>query len=147
MAEEKSLSIEVVKEMMLEMQRQNADMLSSVIQELKKPTVMEQKEIDKELQRIKDANEERRANSQGILIQMKDRHTEKMICSHKHREGQSHGVLVMERGNTQYIHCQKCHANIRPGQKPETNSDTAAIYSTELFNRVFQELPTQEMFG
>lgn len=150
--ETKSISIDVVKEMLKEMQRQNAEMLASVIKELKKPTVMEQKAIDQEVERIKAANEERKANSAGVLQQMRDNRFQQTVCSHKHSSaegGHSHGVFVMEKAPSPgFIHCQKCHVNIRPGTPPQENADPRALYDTALFNRIFQELPTtNEMFA
>lgn len=148
MEEPKSISIDVVKQMLAEQARQNGEMLREVIQELKKPTALEQREIDKEIQRIKDANEERRVNSQGIKMQMADKRLNQEICSHKHQNGHTHCVFVMERAPSPgYILCQKNQCKIRPGQRPAENADNGAIYDTGLFNRLFQELPTQEMFG
>jgi hypothetical protein len=148
MDEQKSVSIDVVKQMLAEQARQNSEMLKEVIQELKKPTLLEQKEIDKEIQRIKDANEERRVNSLGIKQQMADKRLNQQICSHKHRDGHSHCVFVMEKAPSPgYILCQKNQCKIRPGAVPAEGADGGAIYDTALFNRLFQELPTQEMFG
>lgn len=148
MPEDKVISIDVVRQMMAEQNRQNAEMLATVIQELKKPTVLEQKELDKELQRIMDANEERKGNAQGILAKMKDDEVTRQICTHKHKDGNSHGVFVAEKAPSPgYIHCQKCHANVRPVQRPPENADIRAIYDISLFNRMFQELPSSEMFG
>lgn len=148
MPEEKSLSIEVVKEMMKEMQRQSHENMIALAQELRKPTVLEQKEIDAELKRIMDANEERRVNSLGIKQQMADKRLNQSICSHKHRDGNSHCVFIMEKAPSPgYILCQKNQCKIRPGSTPAENADGGAIYDTGLFNRLFQELPTQEMFG
>lgn len=148
MSEEKSLSIDIVQQMMKEQARQNAEMLKEVIQELKKPTVLEQKEIDAEIQRIKFANEERKANSAGILQQMHDKQISQTICSHKHRDGNSHCVFIYEKAPSPgYILCQKNQCKIRPGEPPREGPDSSAIYDTALFNQLFQELPTNEMFG
>lgn len=148
MPEEQSLSIKVVQQMMAEMQKQNAENMSAIIQELKKPTVLEQKAIDAELKRILDANEERKTNAQGIKQQMAEKALTQAICSHTHRDGNSHGVYIMEKAPSPgYILCQKNQCKIRPGQKPTENADHGAIYDTALFNRLFQQLPSQEMFG
>lgn len=147
MAEDKSLPIDVVRQMLAEQSKQNAEMLASVIQELKKPTLLEQKAIDAEVQKIQAANEERRANSEGIKQQMREKKGFQAICTHKHRDGNTHGVFIMEKAPSPgYIHCQLCHANIRPVGKPEKNADVSAIYDVSLFNRMFQELPSSEMF-
>ena len=147
MADEKTISIDVVKQMMAEQAKQNSEMLASVIQELKKPTVAEQKALDAELQRIKDANEERKGNAAGILMKMQQDRFEKETCTHEHRNGVSHGVKVEEKAPSPgYILCQSCQANVRPGPKPTENSDPRAIYDTNLFNRMFQKLPSSELF-
>jgi hypothetical protein len=146
--EPKTISIDVVKEMLKEQAKQNAEMLASVIQELKKPTLLEQKAIDAEIERIRLANEERKTNSQGILQQMRDKAATQAICSHKHRDGTSHGVFIMEKAPSPgYILCQKNQCKIRPGNRPKENADIGAIYDTALFNRLFQELPSNELFG
>lgn len=142
-----TVSISVVKQMLHEMQRENAQMLATVIQELKKPTILEQKEIDAEIKRIQDANEERKTNAQGIMQQMADKQANQAICSHKHRDGTSHGVLIWEKNGGNYILCQKNQCKIRPGSRPSEGADIGAIYDTALFNRLFQELPSSEMFG
>lgn len=148
MPEEKSISIDVVKQMLAEQARQNGEMLKEVIQELKKPTILEQKALDAEVKRILDANEERKTNSAGMKQQMADKALTQAICSHTHRDGNSHGVFVMEKAPSPgYILCQKNQCKIRPGQKPTENADFGAIYDTALFNRLFQQLPSNEMFG
>jgi hypothetical protein len=145
--EPKTISIDVVKTMLAEQARQNAEMLKEVIQELKKPTLLEQKAIDAELERLKAANEERRVNSEGIKMQMADKRLNQSICSHKHRDGNSHCVFVMEKAPSPgYILCQKNQCKIRPGAAPAQNADFGAIYDTGLFNRLFQELPSNELF-
>ena len=147
MTDERSLSIDVVKQMMMEMQKQNAENLSAIIQELKKPSVLEQKSIDAEIKRILDANEERKTNSQGILQQRNDKEMTQAICSHKHSNGNSHCVLVQEKPpGTGYILCQKNQCKVRPGVKPSKNADFGAVYDTGLFNQLFQGLPSNELF-
>jgi hypothetical protein len=83
---------------------------------------------------------------------MRDVRFQRTVCSHKHAAaegGHSHGVFVMEKAPSPgYIHCQKCHVNIRPGPVPSGNTDPLGLYDTGLFNRIFQELPTaNEMFS
>lgn len=148
MPEEQSLSLKVVQQMMSEQARQNAEMLKEVIQELKKPTILEQQALDREVKALLDANEERKTNSAGMKQQMADKRITRSICSHKHRDGNSHCVFIMEKAPSPgYILCQKNQCKIRPGSVPPQNPDIGAIYDTSLFNRLFQELPSQEMFG
>lgn len=148
MDENKSISIDVVKQMLAEQSRQNGEMLKSVIQELRKPTILEQHALDREAAELIARNEERKTNSQGILQQMRDKQVTQSICSHKHRDGNSHCVFIMEKAPSPgYILCQKNQCKVRPGLAPSQNPDIGAIYDTGLFNRLFQELPSQEMFG
>lgn len=145
--DDKTISIDVVKQMMADQAKHNAEMLREVIQELKKPTVLEQKQLDKEIENLKAANEERKGNAAGILAKMHGDEIERQICTHKHKDGNSHGVFVAEKAPSPgYIHCQKCHANIRPTAKPAENADCHAIYDLPMFNRMFQELPSSELF-
>lgn len=146
--ETKSVSIDVVKEMLAEQNRQSAEMLRSVIQELKKPTILEQRELDREAAEIMAKNEERKTNSLGIKQQMADKALNQAICSHTHRDGNSHCVFIMEKAPSPgYILCQKNQCKVRPGVKPSEGADFGAVYDTALFNKLFQQLPSQEMFG
>src|ERR1035437_3356159 len=145
------MEIDDVKKLLADQQKQNAEMLRTVIQELKKPTILEQKTLDAEAQRLKSANDERAANAAGILQQMADVRFQRTVCSHKHASaegGHRHGVYITEPAPSPgYIHCQKCHVTIRPGIAPSENVDPLGFYDTALFNRIYQDLPTaNEMF-
>ncbi len=147
MSDDKTISVDVVKQMMAEQSRQNAEMLKSVIEELKKPTILEQKALDAEIQRIKDANEERKGNAAGILSKIREESFARETCTHEHGNGVTHGVYVAEAPPSRgYIYCQVCYANVRPDPKPEQNADPRGIYDVNLFNRMWQKLPSNELF-
>ena len=145
MSEEKSVSMSELREILAAQAQQNADALKTVIEELKKPTAIEQKKLDKEAKALVDANEERKANSGAILQQIENKRLLQRVCTHKHRDGNSHCVYVMEQRGPGYILCQKNQCIIRAGNPP-ANYQGNDIYSTELFNRLFQEMPSGEMF-
>jgi hypothetical protein len=135
---------------MAEMARQNAEQTKALVAELRKPTVMEQRQLDVEEKALLAKNEERKANAEAFRIKKEEERWLKRTCSHEHRNGNTHCVFVTEpritNGVNGYILCQKNQCIIRPGTKP-ANDDSDAIYDTAQFNRLFQSLPTQEMFG
>jgi hypothetical protein len=124
-------------------------MLKEVIAELKKPTILEQQALDKTLAEVIAANEERKTNAAGILMQLEQKRTTQKWCSHKHPAavgGQSHGVLISEQGNPSgYILCQACQVKVRPEPAPK-GYEGIDIYSTQLFNQLIQDLPSQNLF-
>jgi hypothetical protein len=138
-----------LKEILTAVAALNAENQRELIAELKKPTVLEQKELDAEAQRLRDANEDRKTNSAGVLHQMKQKRVSQEICSHKHPSahgGQSHGVHVTEQGNPYgYILCQKCQVKIRPGKAPE-GYQGLDVYDTRAFNLILQDLPSNRLF-
>lgn len=144
--EEKSVSMSELREILAQQSKENAAALKTVIEELKKPTAIEQKQLDAEAKKLLDANEERKANSGAILQQIENKRQLQRICTHKHRDGNSHCVYIMEQRGPGYILCQKNQCIIRAGNTP-TNYKGNDIYSTELFNRLFQELPSNELFS
>ncbi len=143
--EEKSVLMSELREILAAQARENAAALKTVIEEIKKPTALEQKKLDAEAKQLLDQNEERKSNSGAILQQIENKRQMQRICTHKHRIGSSHCVYVMEQRGPGYILCQKNQCIIRAGNPP-VNYKGNDIYSTELFNRLFQELPSNELF-
>ncbi len=148
MSDEKkdSISMSELRAILAEQAKENAATLKTVIEELKKPTAIEQKKLDAEEKELLDRNQERKENAAGILQQIEGKRQLQPVCSHKHRDGNSHCVYVMEQRGNGYILCQKNQCIIRAGNPP-TNYKGNDIYSTELFNRLFQELPSNELFS
>ena len=71
--EEKSVSMSELREILAQQSKENAAALKTVIEELKKPTAIEQKQLDAEAKKLLDANEERKANSGAILQQIENK--------------------------------------------------------------------------
>lgn len=120
--------------------------LQDLVAAIKAPNVLEQQKINKEMQEQLEKNNDRKETAAGVIALQKQKRDIQRICSHKHKNGQSHGVFITERRGPGYIICQKNQCIIRPGIAPEdyTGGD---IYSTDLFNEMLQELPTAEIFG
>lgn len=147
MSEEKSISAADLKAILVEVGRQNKEALKEIIDEIKKPTALEQKKLDEEAKAVADRNQERKENAAGILAQIDQKRQLQRICSHKHRDGHSHCVFVSGQGrHPDYILCQVCQGKIRFGVAPE-NYNGDDIYDTNLYNRLFQELPTNDLFS
>ena len=142
---EKSISLSDLQVILAEQQRQSDERLMKIIAELKKPTVMEQKQLDKEAAEILAKNEERKANAEGMLAKRKADHDMKRACSHVHPNGNTHCVYIQERRGPGYILCQRNQCIIRPEPAP-AKYDGDDIYDTQQFNRLFQSLPSQELF-
>lgn len=143
---EAGISLAVLRELLAEQSRQNAEQMKIVIEELKKPTVLEQKKLDQEAKEILERNQDRKDNAAGMLKQIENKKFLQTTCSHKHRNGGSHCVMVNVQNQPEYILCQLNQCKIRPGSAPQGYEGTD-IYSTQLFNELFQTLPSNELFG
>jgi hypothetical protein len=141
-----TLTTSALKEILADQASQNADNLRTIVEELKKPTVLEQKELNRLDRETKDRQEERKANSDAQKQKIENKRLNQQICSHKHRDGNSHCVLVQVQHQPDYILCQKNQCKIRPGKAPDGYKGTD-IYDTRLYNDIFQTLPGNEMFG
>lgn len=145
-SKEGSVSLKDLKEILADQAKQNAEQLKTVIEELRKPTVLEQQKLDREAKEILDKNQERKENGAALLIKIENQRLTQSICTHKHRDGNSHCVWVQEKAPSPgYILCQKNQCKIRPGVAPKDYKGLD-IYDTQLFNRLFQELPSNELF-
>lgn len=141
-----TFTLSMLKEILAQQSKQQAEQLKTVIAELKKPTEIEQKKLDEEAKAILQRNEERKENAAGMLQKIENAKWVHKTCTHKHRDGHSHCVLIHEKNTPGYILCQKEQCKIRPGVAPKDYKETD-IYDTELFNRLLQELPGNELFG
>lgn len=116
-----------------------------IIQKLREPSEAEKKKLAKEAKQLLDDNQSRLEQAKLVREKNDNEAAFKLVCSHKHATGQSHGVYIQD-GN--YIHCQACHANIRPEPAPAGFKPNGRdFYNTAVFNRVWQELPTGATFG
>lgn len=126
--------------------------IAAAISEARKPLPPTEAEIrDLELRQ-----QARASNAAGVIAQMENKRTVQRICSHEHKRkegGGTHGVWIRDEDprSPGYIYCQKCEANIRPGNYDANGlpfqRDRRAIYDTELFNRMFQECGEQTVLG
>jgi predicted RNase H-like nuclease (RuvC/YqgF family) len=115
--------------------------LETVIREIKKPTALEQKELDRQQREIESSNQERLDNSQSIIARLEQKRWEQSTCNHEHAQGQSHCVFILD-GN--YMLCQKNQCIIRPGTAP-ANYQGSDVYNTQLFNSIFQKLAVADI--
>jgi len=123
-----------------------ADAFKEAIKELKKPTEMEQRQLDQEAKDFEAKQEMRKETSAGVLHQIAVKRSMQRICSHKHKNGTSHCVLIQVQNQPDYILCQKNQCKIRPGVAP-AGYKGGDIYDTDAYNQLFQELSTNEVFG
>lgn len=150
MAEEKrnpELTVADLMSILAEERRQHAEDMKAIIAEMKKPSVVEQIALDKQAAEIAARQKERLDNAAAIKQLMAEKAFQKRTCTHVHaKTNDSHCVYIMEKRGPGYLLCQACQAVIRPGEPPEGN-DTDYIYDTALFNRLFQGIPSNELFG
>lgn len=132
---------------MAEQARQSDERLEKIVAELKKPSIMEQKQLDAEAAKLKAQQEERKDNSEAFRMKKVQERWDHEHCSHAHPNGTTHCIWIQERVGPGYILCQKNQCKIRPEPKPSKGADEDAIYDTMQFNRLFQSLPAQELFG
>ncbi len=147
MAEEKSVSLSELKEILASQQKMFTEQTASLIAEMKKPTVLEQQTLDKQAAEILAKNQERKDNAAGMKAKRDADRMTKRTCNHTHPNGSTHCVYVQPTRHDRfgYILCQKNQCIIRPEPAP-VNYDGDDIYDTAMFNRLFQQLPSQELF-
>lgn len=138
-------------EVLKEMQKQNLDAIRTIAVEMRKPTDVEQSKIDADEAAKKFAQAERIDNSAAVKQQMQERRRDQLNCSHQHADGHTHLAHTIENGKLAngpgYLLCQWCNGKIRPENEEVRKLDPQAIYDTALFNRLYQTLPSKEIFG
>ena len=120
--------------------------IAETVKAAKAPNVIEQQKLDQEEKARELAQEQRKNLSESVLADKENKRVVQHICSHEHKSGDSHCVYIMEKVGPGYLLCQKNQCKIRPGAPPK-NYKGDDIYDTDLFNRIFQKLPSNEMFG
>jgi hypothetical protein len=142
-----SITIDQLKEILAAQQEMFAKQTAELVAAMKKPTVMEQKQLDKEAAEVLARNQERKDNAAGMTAKREADRQTKRTCNHQHPNGNTHCVYIMPTKFDVYgyILCQKNQCIIRPEPAPAgyTGDD---IYDTAQFNRLFQSLPSQELF-
>lgn len=121
------------------------EIIATAIAAAKAPNVVEQQKFDEQQRQIDEDRRQREILSQSVLADLEQKRQLQQICSHEHKNGDSHCVFIQEPKGPGYILCQKNQCKIRPGQKP-ANYKGNDIYDSALFNRLFQKLPTNELF-
>ena len=118
--------------------------ISTAIAAAKEPNEYEKIELEEkkeELARkraqIEQDQQTRRDTAQQQLQILNARKQMQRVCTHKHRDGHTHGVHIVDDIGG-FVLCQKCQAVIRPGMAPKGYTGTV-IFDTDLFNRLFQE--------
>jgi hypothetical protein len=109
-----------------------------------------------QLAEIEMAQAMRKETAQGVIQKkINDRYFQEHICSHEHSKqagGGTHCVHVHDNdapGSAGYIHCQLCQGRFRPDDPKWKKLDPDAIFSTALFNKLFQDCAQSqgEMLG
>ena len=121
----------------------NAQMLKDVIAEMKKPNVIEQKQLDDLAAKVRSDNENRKSLSGSVKAMIMGKRATQQICSHKHPDGNTHCVYIQEARGSGYILCQKNQCILRPGVAP-ANYGGNDIYDTKLFNDTLQTLQASQ---
>jgi hypothetical protein len=145
-AETVQLTKNDLKEILADQARLNAELLRETIAEIKKPTQAEQRELDATKLRVEQEQKERQALSKSLVEEIENKKTIQRLCSHEHRNGDTHAVYIQEKSGPGYFICQKNQCKIRPGNAPEGYKG-GDIYDTALFNRLFQKSANNDIFG
>lgn len=146
----------LTKEDLMQIAEMNAEVIKAAIgaaiEESRKPLPP----TEKELQALEMAQQARAAGAAGIIAEMENERATQRACTHEHSKqagGGTHCVWVKEEDprSPGYIYCQKCEATIRPDNFDKDGlpcqRDRRAIYSTDLFNKLFQECGQQTVIG
>ncbi len=131
----------LTKEDLKEILKANQETLVEAIRELKKPTEIEQAQIDAQKREIEARQSERKTNSDSVKDDIINKRAIKKSCSHEHPNGTTHCVWVQERTGPGYLICQLNQCIIRPGTAPK-NYQGDHIFDSDTFNRIFQKLNT-----
>jgi hypothetical protein len=138
------ISMNDLKAILAEQSRQNAEQLKEIIEAIRKPTVIEQEQLDKLAEKIRSDNENRKSLAGAVKGQIEGKQRLQHWCSHEHPNGNTHCVYIQEPRGNGYLLCQKNQCIIRPGIKPE-NYKGNDLFDTVLFNKIFQQM--QSMMG
>jgi hypothetical protein len=129
-----------------------ASAVAAAITESRKPAPP----TEQELAAIQMKQEHRAKQSQHVIDKMKNERAIRMICSHTHAQregGGTHCVWVREEDprSPGFILCQLNQCRIRPGDFDKEGlpfqRDRGAIYSTEQFNKLFQDCGPTGLMG
>ena len=139
MSDKVSMSVEDMKELI-------ATAVSAAVSATKAPNAVEQQKLDQMQKQIKQDNENREKTSRDVLQSIEQKKFSQQVCSHEHKNGDTHCVHIQEPRGTGYLLCQKNQCKIRAGAAPADYKGNDQ-YDTALFNKIFQKLPDNSLFG
>jgi hypothetical protein len=122
-----------------------ADLITAAVTAAKAPNTVEQKKLDQEQKQIEEDQKQRLAVSASVIEEMKQKRWTHLNHSHEHKNGASKCTFVQDKLGG-FIICLGCQAKIRPDMPAAQRLDHDAIYDTAMFNKLFQKLPTSELF-
>jgi hypothetical protein len=120
--------------------------VTAAVAAAKTPSIIEQQQIDERKKEIEERQKDRLNTAKEHIEAIKSRRWVHENCSHEHKNGDTHCVWIQEKSGPGYLICQKNQCIIRPGQMPADYKGTA-VFNTELFNSIFQKLPSGELFS
>lgn len=120
--------------------------VKTAVEATKAPTEIEQRQLDVQKRQIETDQENRKKTAEGVKQEIANKKWVHLNCSHEHKNGDTHCVYIQEKVGPGYLLCQKNQCIIRPGT-PSKNYKGTIVYSTDLFNKIFQKLPGGEVFG
>lgn len=130
-----------------QLQQLVATAVESAVRAAKEPSAIEQKKLDAEAEVIRVQQEYRLRTAASVKEDQEQKKAMQRICTHEHRNGDTHMVYIQEQKGPGYLLCQKNQCKVRPGIAPE-GYEGGDIYDTELFNKCFQKISTgAEIFG
>lgn len=112
--------------------------VTAAVAETKKPAPLTEQQIAE----IQQANDMRLQQRDIVLQEQANKKAAQHACTHMRRDNTCCAVYVQ---NGNYLICQACQALVRPDVE-EKFRDTASIYDTQLFNRLFQLAATPATF-
>lgn len=122
-----------------------AELIAAAVTAAKAPNSVEQKKLNQEQKQIEEDQKQRLAVAASVKEEMAQRLWTHLNHSHEHKNGQSKCTYVHDKLGG-YVICLGCQAKIRPDMPEVQRLDHTAIYDTPLFNKLFQKLPTNELF-
>lgn len=118
--------------------------VEAAVKAAKAPSEIEQKQLDAAAKKVAEEQEYRRQTSADVQRGIQEKHAFQHVCSHEHRNGDTHMVYIQD---GHYMLCQLCQAKVRPGVAP-AGYNGYDIFDTALFNRSMQKVPSNaEIFG
>jgi len=127
--------------------RSLGDALPKIIEAIRAPGPLEQRQIAEAEKEIREKQDERKKMAKQVLEDIEAKKQMQATCSHEHRNGDGHCVHVQDTLPHGYCLCQVCQIRVRPELSEEYRKlDPRAVYNTAMFNRLFQKVPSGGIF-